>query len=140
MPGKAAAERGFTLLEVLVALVVVSVGLTAISRLGVQQAQSAQVLGDLTLAGWVASNAIELARLEPESLDVGRRQGQTTMGRQRWYWEMNIVQTEVESILRLDVEVFADPRRQQQVTSLSGFAPRSRSAVPRQPSGPATGP
>ncbi|MEM1090619.1 MAG: type II secretion system minor pseudopilin GspI [Pseudomonadota bacterium] len=122
---RASRQRGFTLLEVLVALVVVSVGLAAISRLGVQHAQSAMALDELTLAGWVASNTIELARLEPSGLNVGRRQGQTTMGRQRWYWEMNVAQTEVDSILRLDVAVFADSRRQQQVVSLSGFMPQA---------------
>ncbi len=125
MPADGRRQRGFTLLEVLVALVVVSVGLAAISRLGVQHAQSAIALDELTLAGWVASNTIELARIDPGGLNVGRRQGQTTMGRQRWYWEMNVTQTEVDSILRLDVAVFSDSRRQQQVVSLSGFMPQS---------------
>lgn len=128
VPPEMAAPRqrqcGFTLLEVLVALVVVAVGLTAVTRLGITQARSAQVLSDLTLAGWVASNAIENARLEPDRLSVGRRQGQADMGLSRWFWEMNITQTDVDLILRLDVEVYTDARRTQSVVSLSGFAQR----------------
>lgn len=116
-------SRGFTLLEVLVALIVVAVGLAAITRLGIQQARSAQILDDLTLAGWVASNAVEMARLDVNQLTVGRRQGQTTMGQDRWYWEMTVTQTDVDSILRMDVEVFADSARLQPVVSLAGFAP-----------------
>lgn len=115
--------RGFTLLEVLVALIVVSVGLAAVTRLGLQQARSAQILDDLTLAGWVASNAIEMARLDTNRLSIGRRQGQATMGLDRWYWEMTVSQTDVDSILRMDVDVFADATRLQPVVSLAGFAP-----------------
>ncbi len=104
------------------ALVVVTVGLAAVSRLGLQQAQSAQILNDLTLAGWVAGNTLELARLDADGLTVGRRQGQSTMGLKRWYWEMDVSQTEVESILRMDVEVYSDATRKQSVVRLSGFA------------------
>lgn len=116
-------EQGFTLLEVLVALVVVAVGLAAVTRLAIQQARSARVLDDVTLASWVASNAIETARLDTRRLGPGRRQGQSTMGFDRWYWEMDVEATDVEQILRLDVVVFADPQRSRPVVTLTGFAP-----------------
>ncbi|MEM9530618.1 MAG: type II secretion system minor pseudopilin GspI [Pseudomonadota bacterium] len=117
------AEGGFTLLEVLVALVVVAVGLSAVTRLAIQQSRSARVLNDVTLASWVASNAIETVRLDGRQLGPGRRQGQSTMGFDRWYWEMDVAVTEVEQILRLDVVVFADSQRLRPVVSLTGFAP-----------------
>ena len=116
-------QHGFTLLEVLVALVVGTVGLSAVTRLDIQQSRSARVLNDVTLASWVASNAIEAARLDGRQLGPGRRQGQSTMGFDRWYWEMDVAVTEVEQILRLDVVVFADSQRSRPVVSLTGFAP-----------------
>lgn len=117
------AEKGFTLLEVLVALAVVGVALAAVIRAGTQQAAAQSTLRDVTLATWVAGNVIEQARIEAEPLRPGRRQGRDVMGHQAWYWELEISGTDVPAIVRLDVGVYADSARRARVADLSGFAP-----------------
>lgn len=117
------AERGFTLLEVLVALVVVSVALAAVIRAGTQQAQAQGTLKQLSLATWVAGNVIEQTRIDGGPLRPSRRQGRNLMGHQDFFWEMEISATDVTGIARLDVSVYVDAGRRQRVTELTGFAP-----------------
>ena len=56
-------ERGFSLLEVLVALTVVAIAMAALVEAGVQQTASRGQLRDQTQATWVAANALETLRL-----------------------------------------------------------------------------
>lgn len=116
------AERGFTLLEVLVALVVVGLALTAVIRAGTQQAQAQGTLRSLTLATWVAGNVIEQTRIDNQPLTPSRRQGRAVMGHDDYFWEMEISATDIPGIARLEVAVFADSGRRARVTELTGFA------------------
>lgn len=99
--------QGFTLLEVLVALALLALALTALVRLSGLEANSSAHLRDVTLAQWVASNAVAETRLRERFPGVGRREGEARMGTRRWRWRMQIQPTDEASIRRLDVQVFA---------------------------------
>ncbi len=118
-PGR---ERGFTLLEVLVALAVLSVSLAALTRVGSQQARNLEILRSNTYATWVASNVLEEIRLGDDPLRTGRRQGQQTMGLRQWYWEVEVAATEMPEIMRLEVQVFSDPARTDSQLAMTGLA------------------
>ena len=65
-------DRGFTLIEVLVALAIVTVGMAALlSALG-SSADSATYLRDKTFAEWVALNRIEEVRLATAAAEEGQ--------------------------------------------------------------------
>ncbi|MFO7808537.1 type II secretion system minor pseudopilin GspI, partial [Guyparkeria sp.] len=51
-------SRGFTLLEVLVALVVLAVALGALIKAGSEHARNTAYLQERALAGWVAGNLV----------------------------------------------------------------------------------
>jgi len=116
--------RGFTLIEVLVALAVLAVVMASIARSTSQTAMTTLDLQQQTLAGWVAANVIEQVRLRDPWPVVGRRQGQTIMGRDQWYWQLEIKGTEEPRMRRLEVVVYADTRREQPIASLTGFIGR----------------
>ena len=118
--------RGFTLLEVLIALLLMSLALTGLMRLATLEARAAAQLRDATLAQWVAANAIAEARLREGFPGVGRREGESAMGGRRWRWRMDVSGTEEATIRRMDVTVF-DPAQERDddegsVAVLTGFA------------------
>ncbi len=59
-----ARHRGFTLLEVLVALAVLAIAMAALIKTGGENTRSAAYLRDKTLAQWVAMNVIAEQRLK----------------------------------------------------------------------------
>ena len=116
-----ALNRGFSLLEILIALLVLSLGLLALTQAASQQAIARQAIRDQAHATWIASNALEALRLETDWPDTGVRRGQARMGFRDWYWWMEIIQTDQPRVRRVDVYVGPDATEQEPVTSISGF-------------------
>ena len=71
---------GFTLVEILVALAVLAVALTAGMRAVAQSADAATLLKQRTLALWVAQNRLAAAQLEAPWPALGRRDGERRAG------------------------------------------------------------
>jgi general secretion pathway protein I len=115
---------GFTLLEVLVALLLMSLALAGLMRLSALEARAAAQLRDTTLAQWVASNAIAETRLRESFPAIGTREGESAMAGRQWRWRMRVSGTEEPTIRRLDVSVFAPEAREGEalVANLTGFA------------------
>ena len=113
--------RGFTLLEVLVALLLLSLALVALVRTASLEARALAQVRDSTLAQWVAANAIAEVRLAEAAPALGERVGNAEMGGQRWQWRMQVLATDDARIRRLDVEVMADVAGAAPVATLSGF-------------------
>lgn len=119
---------GFTLLEVLIALLLLSLTLTALIRLSGLEARATTHLRDTTFAQWVAANAIAEARLRGNLVGGTRSEGETTLGQRAWRWQLDTQSTEEPSVLRLEARVFAVDRDaaslddESPVASLTGFA------------------
>ena len=102
---RASRATGFTLLEVLVALVIVTVGMGALLSALSSSAESTGYLRDKTLAEWVALNHIEEVRLALQRPKKGKTDGEAEMAGRDWTWAQEVVETEVKGILRIDVSV-----------------------------------
>jgi general secretion pathway protein I len=99
---------GFTLIEVLVALVIVAVGMSVLMGALSSSAKSVIYMQDKTFAEWVALNKIALLRV---SLQQGQIPPQTSTngdldyaGRS-WHWRQDVVASQVPGINRIDVKV-----------------------------------
>ncbi|MDD3518573.1 MAG: type II secretion system minor pseudopilin GspI [Chromatiales bacterium] len=77
-------QRGFTLMEVLVAVVVLAVALGALIRAGSQNASTAAYLQERTLAHWTADNALAQLRAGLVPLTEGTRQDEAEMAGRRY--------------------------------------------------------
>ena len=115
-------SRGFTLLEVLVALAIISIALLAVGRSAGLQVRTQAELQQRTLALWVADNVITRTRLQTTQINPGRYQGAEVMGAREWHWEMLVQTSPDPSMMRLDVVVHTNPDRNQPVLQHTGFA------------------
>jgi general secretion pathway protein I len=119
---KAHPARGFTLLEVLIALAIIALALTALVRSSGQQADALARERDQTLAHWVAANVLSQVRLREGFPPVGERDGSEHQGPHDWRWRLTVAPTEQATIRRLTVTVFEDDASEKPIASLAGFA------------------
>jgi len=119
---QAARTRGFTLIEVLAALLIVALGMLGVIQAVTQTARNGTYLREKTLAHWVAMNVITERRLMPDPPAVAESSDEVELAGQRWRWSMTVTQTAVESLRRMDVEVRpADRPESEPLTIVTGF-------------------
>lgn len=114
--------RGFTLIEVLVGLLVLALALLALTRTAASQVQNFGALRERTLAGWLAQDVLAETRLATHFPATGRSDGQRQFAARQWRWELDVQATDVASIRRLDVRVFAAEDRSVPLADITGFA------------------
>lgn len=114
-------EAGFTLLEVLVALVIVGLGLMAVFSQLNQSLVTASLLRERTLAHWVAMDRIAELRLAGELPDIGETSDDIAMAGIEWSYMLKFSDVGIENFRRVDVTVsFADdPDRV--ISEMAGF-------------------
>jgi len=95
--------RGFTLIEVLIALAVVALAVGALLGTITSAASNLSYLKDKTLAEWVALNRLTEIRISQQMPDKGKRTGNTVMGGMRWQWEEEVTELPVKGMFRIDV-------------------------------------
>ena len=100
--------RGFTLVEVLVALAVVALALPALLFALNQQVDGTAYLRDKSLAGMVAANKLAEIRLvsrAQQELVRGEDSGVSELADREWFWWVNSQPTEVDQFYRVEIVV-----------------------------------
>ena len=113
-------QRGFTLIEVMVALVIVALSLTTVSAAISQMADAAISMQQRTYASWIAQNKIAEMRLANVIPEVSETEGDIVYAGREWLWTATVSETGVENLFRVDVSVLlADSGAH--VRTVSGF-------------------
>lgn len=99
------ASRGFTLIEVMVALAIVAFSLTAVAASMNQMIDSANAMRDRTLASWIGLNKIAEMRLAGVLPEVSTTSGELEYGNTDWEWEAVVSESGIENFMRVDVSV-----------------------------------
>ena len=115
------ARRGFTLIEVLIALAVVALAMLGLTRVAALQVRDFDALRERTFAGWVAANVLEETRLAASMPSTGRSDGHVELAARSWRWTRDVSTTPDPSVRRIDIQVFEGDAKEP-VASLSGFA------------------
>jgi general secretion pathway protein I len=98
-------RRGFTLVEVLVALFIVALGMAALLGTMSSAAESTVFLRDKTFASWIAQNRITELRLQVALPAEGRSEGQVEYAGRSWRWEQEVRELDIPGLRRIDVRV-----------------------------------
>jgi len=113
--------RGFTLLEVMVALAVIAIGLSAVITEASRNINNAALLEDKTLGHWVAANKIAEMQVANEWPGIGEAKGDVEMAGREWYWTVRVEAAPYERLRRLNVEVRSDANSERPIVSVAAF-------------------
>lgn len=105
MISKARQQRGFTLIEVMVALVIAALALGGAIASISQKVDAGRTIRDRTYASWIGQNKITELRLQNVVPKVSETNGEVEYGGMEWGWRANISETGVENLFRVDVDV-----------------------------------
>jgi general secretion pathway protein I len=129
---KSAECRGFTLVEVVVALAIVAIGMLAVFKTIGDTVNNVAYLRDRTFAAWIADNRITEIRLSGEMPSVDETAGDLEYAGRQWRWITKVSQTQVEGMRRIDVSVRREGDAEDSaLVSLAGFVGATATSAPQ---------
>lgn len=102
-------ERGFTLMEVVIALLVLALALAAATQLATDGADNVRHLTRVTYAHWVAMNQFNHLRLQPSAPGKGITRGKSLMAGSTWYWERAVSAAPLNGLEQVEIRVSDKP-------------------------------
>lgn len=124
--------RGFTLVEVVVALAIIAIGMLAVFKTIGDTVNNVTYLRDRTFAGWIADNRITEIRLSGEMPSVDETDGELDYAGRHWHWITRVSQTPVEGLRRIDVSVRREGDADDSaLVTLAGFVGATATAAPQ---------
>lgn len=104
-------NKGFTLIEILVALAILAIALAAAARASGMSISSSDRLRQHLLASWVAQNRLAEHAARRDWPDIGSRSGEAEQGGLPLRWEELVSATPNTRFRRIEITVYpaADP-------------------------------
>ena len=100
-------SRGFTLIEVMVALLIVALGLSALMITVSSTARTSGFLRDKTVAQWIALNRLTEVRLNLNKFAANTDTGELNFANRTWHYDTRYFDTSVATMKRVVVRVYA---------------------------------
>jgi general secretion pathway protein I len=113
--------KGFTLVEVLVALVLLAVALSAMIKTASENTVNTAYLRNKYLAGMVAMNKIDEMHASRAWPSTGKSNGKAELARQTWYWDMEIENTPDENLRKVELKISPEQDREKILYTLTGY-------------------
>jgi general secretion pathway protein I len=102
-----APARGFTLIEVLVALMIVAMGLAALMVAVSGTARTSGYLRDKSIAQWIALNRLAEVRLNLTKFGQNTDIGEVNFSNRTWHYDTRYFDTSIATMKRVVVRVYA---------------------------------
>lgn len=95
-------DRGFTLIEVIIALAIIAIALAAVMMTVSATVRNATDLKERTFAHWVAMNKMNelLVANESEWPAIKTTRGSVLMAEHEWFWEQEVIKAPGTDLMR----------------------------------------
>lgn len=98
--------RGFTLIEVLLALSVIAIALTALLKASSQNIDNTHRIKEKNISHWIAMQGVAMIQLNLLQVSSSQESTQVTnMLGQKWYWRAKASNTPIKKIQMLTISV-----------------------------------
>lgn len=116
-------NKGFTLIEVLVALAVMAITGVAILKVTQEHIMTLTSVQELSIASWVANNQMTETTLKAQIKWPLKNndKGKVDMAGKTWFWQQTVSKTPDESLFQLTIIVATDEEMSDRVTDISTF-------------------
>ena len=114
-------QIGFTLIEILVAMTILAVGVTALVSASSASAWRADYLRSREYGRWVAANKLTELQVLPAWPELGKKNSEVEMGGRTWYVRTITRKVEDPDLRRVDVEARIEEDADSYVYVVSGF-------------------
>jgi len=98
-------NRAFTLVEVMVALAIIALSLTAVAAKMGRMIDTSNAMRERTYASWIAQNKITELRLANVLPEVSATSGEVEYANTTWRWRAVISESGIENLFRVDVAI-----------------------------------
>jgi general secretion pathway protein I len=114
-------EKGFTLIEVMLAMAVFSIAGIAILGTADTNARNLGYLESKILASWVASNQLVEITLDDTWPPKNNKKGKVDLAGLEWFWQQKVVKTTDKDMRAIVLEVRLDEKDPSALTSLMTY-------------------
>jgi general secretion pathway protein I len=114
-------QRGFTLVEVLVALAVLAIALTAVMRTMAQAIDATATLRERNVALWVAQNQLAEHQMRRDWPATDTKDGDTEIGGEKWFWREQVSATPEATIRRIEITIRRQADSEETQARLVGY-------------------
>lgn len=117
-------RRGFTLLELLVALAIFATAGMAIMQTSSGHIRHLSQLEELTLASYIAADRMQLALLSKDWPGKEQSNGQVEMANRKWFWQQRISKITDDDLRLVEVTVSLADTPQEVIYQLQSYKGR----------------
>ena len=103
-------NEGFTLVEVLIALAILAISLTALVKASSSDIENTTFLQNKALAHLVGQEAITLIKLNAIGFNGNETDQETLLAGKNWHWHAEKTPTSIKSIQKINITVFDDKK------------------------------
>ncbi|AHE67165.1 GspI family T2SS minor pseudopilin variant LspI [Legionella oakridgensis] len=97
-------QKGFTLIEVLLALAVIAIALTALLKATSEDVALTDRIKEKTIRHWVAMQGIHMIQLGLLPIHSGQEVTQvTSMLGEQWYWRAKLLPTQIKKMEEIQI-------------------------------------
>lgn len=104
-PNSLQAARGFTLIETLLALFIISILVTTLVQGLGTQSKTLVKIKNKTIATWVAHNEMSRTLVAQGQISAGRYIGSEEQGGTTWHWLKKVAPSRFPKTMRIEIEV-----------------------------------
>lgn len=114
-------QKGFTLLEVMLAMAVFAIAGVALMSAANSNYRHISHLEETMLANWVASNQLVEVNLDKSWPPKNNQKGDIELAGRTWYWQQKVIKTTDKNMRAVTIEVRATKENKTFISSMTTY-------------------